>query len=93
MVIETHSYKAEISELMNLIINTFYSEKDIFLRELISNASDALDKKRIHILQSEKAVDDELSIKIKVSKENSSILIEDNGIGMSEEDLINNLGK
>merc|ERR1711939_654051 len=78
---------------MNLIINTFYSEKEIFLRELISNASDAIDKYRLETLQSKKIVNDKFEIKIKADSENKTLTISDNGIGMNEEDLINNLGK
>ena len=85
-------FQAEINELMNIIINNFYSNKDIFLRELISNASDALDKNRFLYLNEDKNNDDEYKIKISMDKEKNILTISDNGIGMSEEDLIQNLG-
>jgi molecular chaperone HtpG len=78
-----HEFKAEISELMNLIVNAFYSDKDIFLRELISNASDAINK----------ATPENPTIKININKENKIITIQDNGIGMDRNDMQNNLGK
>ena len=91
---ETHTFKAEINELMNMIIHNFYSNKDIFLRELISNASDAINKLKYNSLTNNQLLGDNnnFEIKISVNKENKTITIEDSGIGMSKEDLINNLG-
>ena len=87
---KTYEFQADISRLMNMIINSFYSNKDVFLRELISNASDAIDKARISDLSTGKT-STEYSIKISPDKVNNTLLIEDNGIGMDEEDLIKNL--
>ncbi len=85
-------FQAESKQLLELMINSIYSQKDVFLRELISNASDALDKRQFMALQNEKLKSDELFIEVKVDKKKRTITILDNGIGMSEKDLENNLG-
>jgi len=91
---EKHVFQAEVNRMMKLIINSLYRNKEVYLRELISNASDALDKIRLISLtdKSALAATEELSIKIKADKENHVLHITDTGIGMTKQDLINNLG-
>nr|QBB20010.1 heat shock protein hsp90-C2 [Ettlia sp. YC001] len=91
---ETFTYQAEVDRLMDMIVNSLYSNREVFLRELISNASDALDKVRFVGLSDAKALEgrNELEILIKADADKGTITIEDSGIGMTREQLLSNLG-
>jgi len=91
---ETLGFQAEVRQLLQLMIHSLYSNKEIFLRELISNASDAADKLRFEALAKPELLGDEteLSIGIEVDKKQRTLSVVDNGIGMSREELIDNLG-
>merc|ERR1719326_471468 len=91
---EKHEFQAEVSRLMDIIINSLYTDKQVFLRELISNSADALEKARFHSVQDESYLGDvkDLEVKIEHDPEAKTISIIDTGIGMTKADLINNLG-
>merc|ERR1719443_488941 len=91
---EKHEFQAEVNRLMDIIINSLYTDKQVFLRELISNSADALEKARFHSVQDESYLGDtkDLEIKIEFDADAKTISLIDTGIGMSKADLINNLG-
>ena len=90
---ETFAFQAEINQLMSLIVNAFYSNKDIFLRELISNSSDAIDKARHKELTENKNADNkEYHIRVSANKEAKTLTVEDNGIGLTRDEMIQYLG-
>ena len=93
MSIENHNFEAETGKVLNIVINSLYSNKDIFLRELISNASDACDKRRYKSLTDKSfASTIDLNININVDPKAKTLKISDNGIGMSKDELISSLG-
>merc|ERR1712187_528671 len=91
---EKHEFQAEVSRLMDIIINSLYTDKQVFLRELISNAADALEKARFHSVQDESYLGEtkDLEVKIEHDPDAKTISLIDTGIGMTKADLINNLG-
>ena len=91
---KTHTFKAEIQQVLDLVIHSLYSKKEIFLRELLSNASDAIDRAQYLGLTDKTLVDDAPVWKIDIiaDKEDKTLVIADNGVGMSEEELDKNLG-
>ncbi|HAS6238909.1 TPA: molecular chaperone HtpG [Vibrio vulnificus] len=91
---ETHGFQSEVKQLLHLMIHSLYSNKEIFLRELISNASDAADKLRFQALSNPALYenDAELGVKLSFNEEHNTLTISDNGIGMSREEVISHLG-
>jgi TNF receptor-associated protein 1 len=90
----THEFKAETKQVLDIVVNSLYKDKEIFVRELISNASDALEKLRRTQLTEKNILDDNLDLEISLSTDDSAkqLIIQDFGIGMTEEELIQNLG-
>lgn len=91
---QTYEFRAEIQQLLNILVHSLYTDREIFIRELISNASDALHRLQFEMLTSKDVLDPhaELAIRIKVDKEARTITISDTGIGMNREEMIENLG-
>ena len=88
----THRFQADVSRVMDIIINSLYSDRDIFLRELVSNAADACDKKKFLSYTSDETLPDP-EIRIKCDEADNTITIEDSGVGMTRDELVNNLGR
>lgn len=91
---QKHSFQAEVAQLLHLVTHSLYSNPDIFLRELISNASDACDKLRFEGINHPEYYENDPNLRVRVSldKDNKTITISDNGIGLSEQEAIDNLG-
>ena len=91
---QTHEFQTEVSQLLNLMIHSLYSNKEIFLRELVSNASDAIDKLKFESLSNDKLLEgkQEPSIHIDVDKDAGTVTIRDNGIGMTQNEVMENIG-
>jgi len=91
---ETHQFKTEVQQLMNIIIHSLYSHREIFLRELISNASDAIDKLRFQAQTKPELLGDDTELKIKITadKKKNTLEISDNGIGMTYDEVVENIG-
>lgn len=91
---QTHAFQTEVSQLLHLMVHSLYSNKEIFLRELVSNASDAIDKLKFESLSNESLIEgkQEFSIHIDIDKEAGTITIKDNGIGMTQNEVMDNIG-
>ena len=91
---ETLGFQTEVKQLLNLMIHSLYSNKEIFLRELVSNAADAADKLRFEALSDDALYeeDGELNIRVAFDKDAGTVTISDNGIGMNREEVVDNIG-
>src|SRR5512133_2396953 len=91
---ESYSFKAETKQLLNILIHSLYKDKEVFLRELLSNASDALNRLRFEMVTNHNVLDSsaELSIRITADKDSRTLTIQDTGIGMTRDEVIENLG-
>jgi molecular chaperone HtpG len=91
--VEEMEFKAEVKQMLDIVIHSLYTDRQIFVRELISNASDALEKMRLKKLLNDTApAEGELEIQIETNEEANTFIIRDNGIGMTKKELIDNLG-
>jgi molecular chaperone HtpG len=89
---ETHEFQAEVKELLGLVVHSLYSNKDIFLRELVSNASDALDKLRFEQITRPELAEGQLHVRLDVDREKRTLSVIDNGIGMTRDEVVRNIG-
>ena len=91
---KTHEFQAEVKQVLDIVVNSLYKEKEIFIRELISNASDALEKLRRTQITEKEIHDDNLELEINVTTDDEAgmLTIQDFGIGMTQEELVENLG-
>src|SRR5271156_2965110 len=91
---ETHRFQAEVVQILDLVIRSLYSNKEIFLRELISNASDAIDRLRMQLLAQSQVAESEGPLQIRVSfdEDARTITVADNGVGMSRQEVIKHIG-
>ena len=92
MAEETFQFQSEAAELLRMMIHSVYSNRDIFLRELISNASDALDKRRIERLKDSELADFKGEIRVVLDREKRTLTVADNGIGMTRDEVVRYLG-
>src|SRR5512146_1990804 len=91
---QSFHFKAETKQLLNILIHSLYKDREVFLREILSNASDALNRMRFEMVTNHNVLDSkaELSIHIKADKESRTLIIQDTGIGMTRDEVIENLG-
>src|SRR6186713_172543 len=89
---ERHEFQAEVKELLGLVVHSLYSNKDIFLRELVSNASDALDKLRFEQITRPELAEGQLHVRLDVDREKRTLSVVDNGIGMTRDEVVRNIG-
>ena len=91
---QSYSFKAETRQLLNILIHSLYKDREVFLRELLSNASDALNRIRFEMLTDRNVLDPdaELAIRIHADKESRTLIIQDTGIGMTRDEIVENLG-
>lgn len=89
---ENYEFKTETKKLLDIVAKSLYTDKDVFLRELLSNASDALEKQRFYASQKDVDISADLNIRVELDENKRTITIEDTGVGMSKSEMIENLG-